>query len=315
MVRSHRIARPLPRSAGALFALLLALPCTALPSGIYRWTDANGAVHFGDQPPPGAEVIRPSAPQKGEPVAVKAVLDGDTVQLANGDSVRLIGVNAPEVAKRGQPGEPGGLQAQRFLRELLAGKRVRLLPEEDRRDKYGRQLAHLFLEDGTNVNALLLREGHAFAVALPPNVSRADEYFRVEAEARAAQRGLWALERYQVQPAQGAEEYFNTFRRLRGTVQRVEPDGKGLRIALQEGLDLLIDGRHKEYFNAPDLEPARLQDRTLVARGWVQRRDGRPVIHLEHPRQIEGLEAGAVTYPLQCVSRLHRVAECNDNPT
>lgn len=271
-------------------ALLLVLPGIIRAGGIYRWVDANGSIHYSDQPVPGAQTIRTSAPRLGEPVPVKAVLDGDTFRLATGDAVRLIGMNAPEVAKRDEPGEPGGLQAQRFLQELLAGKRVRLLPEEDRRDKYGRKLAHAFLEDGTNINALLLREGHAYAIVVPPNTGYAAEYFRADAEARQARRGIWALDHYAVQPAHNAEEYFNTFRRLRSTVQHVQHTSRSVRLSFKEGLEAVVGSRDMEHFTAEDLAPARLAGRTVTVRGWVQRKQGRPVVYLTHPLQIEVVE-------------------------
>lgn len=278
-------------NAWLLFAaLLLVLPGVIQAGGIYRWVDANGSIHYSDQPVPGAQTIRTSAPRLGEPVAVKTVLDGDTFRLANGDTVRLIGINAPEVAKRDEPGEPGGLQAQRFLYKMLAGKRVRLLPEEDRRDKYGRKLAHAFLEDGTNISALLLHEGHAYVIVVPPNTGRAAEYFRAETEARQARRGIWALNRYAVQPAHNAEECRNTFCRLRGTVQHVQQGRRSVRLLFKEGLEANVSTKHMENFAAEDLAPARLAGHTVIVRGWVQRKHGRPVVHLAHPLQIEAVE-------------------------
>ncbi len=278
-------------NAWLLFAaLLLVFPGIIQAGGIYRWVGADGNVHYSDQPVAGAQTIRTSAPRLGEPVAVKAVLDGDTFRLANDDTVRLIGINAPEVAKRDEPGEPGGLQAQRFLQELLTGKQVRLLPEEDRRDKYGRKLAHAFLEDGTNINALLLHEGHAYAIVVPPNTGYAAEYFRAEAEARQVRRGIWALDRYAIQPARNAEEYFNTFRRLHGTVQDVQHGSRSVRLLFKEGLEADINAKYMKYFAAEDPAPAQIAGRKVIVRGWVQRKQGRPVIHLMHPLQIEAVE-------------------------
>lgn len=270
-------------------ALLFLLPGVSQAGGIYRWADADGSVHYGDRPVPGAQTIRTPEPRLGEPVTVKKVLDGDTF-LINGDSIRLIGVNAPEVAKRGKPGEPGGLQAQRFLQGLLAGKRTRLLSEEAHRDKYGRKLAHAFLEDGTNISTLLLREGHAYVIVVPPNIGRAAEYFRAETEARQARRGIWALNRYAVQPAHNAEECRNTFCRLRGTVQHVQQGRRSVRLLFKEGLEANVSAKHMEYFAAEDLAPARLAGHTVIVRGWVQRKHGRPVVHLAHPLQIEAVE-------------------------
>lgn len=84
--------------------------------------------------------------------------------LADGRSVRLIGVNAPELAHHGRPAEPLAQQAQRRLAELLrdSGQRVRLVNGQQARDHYGRVLAHAFDARGRNLEEQLLAEGLGF---------------------------------------------------------------------------------------------------------------------------------------------------------
>jgi endonuclease YncB( thermonuclease family) len=95
---------------------------------------------------------------------VERVVDGDTVRLAGGERVRLLGIDAPEMRK-GKPGrsgpfpEPGAAQATEALREMVEGKTVRVVRRG--RDDYGRTLAKLYLEDGTDAGAELLRRGLA----------------------------------------------------------------------------------------------------------------------------------------------------------
>ena len=116
---------------------------------------------------------------------VRYVVDGDTIELADGRKVRYLGINTPE---RGQPfyEEAKALNAQ-----LVAGKQVRLEFDMDTRDQYGRVLAHVFV-DGTHVNLELVRQGYANVYTVPPNLKYSEDLRAAERIARERQRGLWA---------------------------------------------------------------------------------------------------------------------------
>lgn len=127
---------------------------------------------------------------------VKRVVDGDTFRIDIGggrdDTVRLIGVDTPETVKPGSPVEPYGKEASDFTKKLLTGKTVCLEKDVEERDRYGRLLAYVYLEeDGTFVNELLLAEGYAQVLTVPPNVRFSDRFVEVQREARSAGRGLW----------------------------------------------------------------------------------------------------------------------------
>ncbi len=92
------------------------------------------------------------------------VIDGDTIILENGERVRLLGVDAPEIAHYGHAGEAGGEGAREFLRKLVEGRVVNLEYDAERKDKFGRTLAYVFTADGRFVNLLLIEEGHAEAM-------------------------------------------------------------------------------------------------------------------------------------------------------
>ena len=96
--------------------------------------------------------------------AVERVVDGDTFILANGERVRLLGIDAPELhaGRRGHPGpfpEPGAVEARAALAAMIEGRRVRL--ERHGRDRYGRTLARVYLPDGREAGAVLLERGLA----------------------------------------------------------------------------------------------------------------------------------------------------------
>jgi micrococcal nuclease len=73
----------------------------------------------------------------------------------------------------------------------LDGKLVRLEYDIDRFDQYKRTLAYVYLEDGTFVNADLVKNGYAMVMTVPPNVKYADEFVKLQREAREKGRGLW----------------------------------------------------------------------------------------------------------------------------
>ena len=74
---------------------------------------------------------------------------------------------------------------------MLSGKNVKLVCDVDSLDQYGRTLAYVYLEDGTFVNADLMRNGYAMLMTIPPNVKFADEFLKLQKEARENNRGLW----------------------------------------------------------------------------------------------------------------------------
>lgn len=119
------------------------------------------------------------------------VVDGDTVVLDGDERVRLIGVDTPESKKPGTPVQYFALRASDFLRDLVQGRRVRLEYEQRRKDKHGRTLAYLYLEDGTFVNLEIVRRGFGFAYTQFP-FRYLDEFRTAERAARESGTGLWA---------------------------------------------------------------------------------------------------------------------------
>jgi micrococcal nuclease len=123
---------------------------------------------------------------------VTRVVDGDTIVVGD-ERVRLIGVDTPESVKPGTPVECFALEASAFLKRLIAGRRVRLELDVERRDRYGRLLAYVYRRsDGLFVNAELVRRGYASVATFPPNVRHVAEFVRLQRSARSAGRGLWS---------------------------------------------------------------------------------------------------------------------------
>ena len=138
----------------------------------------------------------PNQKSANEFYAVVKVVDGDTFWVDDGSEdglkVRLIGVDAPETRKSARK-DVGyyGKESKQYLEQMIAGKEVRLEYDVDTKDRYGRTLAYVYLDDGTFVNAELLRNGFAMVLTVPPNVWFADQFLDLQSEAREKNRGLW----------------------------------------------------------------------------------------------------------------------------
>ena len=126
------------------------------------------------------------------PFRVVRVLDGDTMVLDNGETVRLIGVDAPEIHHLEIPVQRFGQEAMEFLKRLAEGFECSLEYEPGNiRDRYGRLLAYVFVEERL-VNAEIIRRGYAYAYTRFP-FRRQAEFVALEREARRCQYGLWRL--------------------------------------------------------------------------------------------------------------------------
>ena len=121
------------------------------------------------------------------------VIDGDTIIVeidSKQERVRLIGVDTPETVHPNKPVEYFGKEASEFTKRMVEGKEVRLEFDWQRRDKYGRLLAYVYLQDGTFLNAEIIKQGYGFAYTRFP-FKYLEEFRSYERGARENGRGLW----------------------------------------------------------------------------------------------------------------------------
>jgi len=123
--------------------------------------------------------------------SVKRVVDGDTIVLENGERVRLIGVDTPETVHPNKPVQYFGKEASAFTKNMVEGKKVKLEYDWQRKDRYGRTLAYVYLEDGTHLNAEIIKQGYGFAYTKYP-FKYLEEFRKYERKAREEGKGLWA---------------------------------------------------------------------------------------------------------------------------
>jgi len=119
---------------------------------------------------------------------VTRVVDGDTAVLEGIGKSRFIGVDTPEVYGRA---ECFGAQASAFAKRVLEGRRVRYEIGAEPRDRYGRALVYIWLQDGRFFNEMLVRQGYARTLTIAPNVQYSDRFGRAARAARQDARGLW----------------------------------------------------------------------------------------------------------------------------
>lgn len=148
---------------------------------------------------PGAVAGSPDGESGWVPNAVvERVVDGDTIIARIGDrseTVRLIGLDAPESVAPTRPVQCFGTEASRFLEAVLpAGTEITLLRDAEARDIYDRLLGYVVRShDGLFVNLEVVAAGYAAVLTYPPNDHYADVLDRAEAEAVASGRGLWRV--------------------------------------------------------------------------------------------------------------------------
>ena len=127
---------------------------------------------------------------------VVKVIDGDTVSVSIDGKVevlRLIGIDTPETVDPRKPVECFGVEASNKAKSLLSGKKVSLEDDvpQGERDKYGRLLRYVFLEDGTNFNFLMIKEGYAHEYTYNLPYKYQSEFKKAQKEAMESKAGLW----------------------------------------------------------------------------------------------------------------------------
>ena len=206
----------------------------------------------------------------GQEVVVRQVVDGDTLRLVDGRSVRLIGVNAPELGKSGGTAQPYAEAARRRLQELVAAsdERLRLVPGSEATDHYGRTLAHLYDREGDNLEARLIAEGLGYAVAIAPNTRLADCQAAAQSQARRARLGVWKQA-----PAPATRITEGGFAVVQGRLLDVERNRGGLWLQFEGDLVVNVPERFVEAFDGVPLR--QWIGRQLEARGWIADRSRR----------------------------------------
>ena len=144
-----------------------------------------------------AATLTASSRERSALVLVRAVIDGDTIDVTMFGRVRLLGIDAPEIGRVFDTSAPFAYAARDKLASLVLHRWVRLESDGERFDTYKRRLAYVVTEDDVCANVVLVQEGLARVTARVP-LARLDELKRAEAEAQSFRKGMWG----QTPPAQ-----------------------------------------------------------------------------------------------------------------
>jgi micrococcal nuclease len=228
---------------------------------------------------------------------VAAIVDGDTLTLADGRRVRLVGIDAPRA--------PIGAAKDMVWRQEEAAKAALLELARDRivtlhyggapSDRYGRALAQLYREDGLWLQGEMLRRGMARVHSFADNRALVVEMLALEDAARRARLGLWRDPAYAVRRADEAGRFVESFQLVEGTIVDVAKVKGQIFLNFtpdwHSGLTAHLARSALKLFRNGGLDPMSLKGVTVRLRGWV-RFDARPIIDVTHPEQIELLDPG-----------------------
>ena len=213
---------------------------------------------------------------------VAKFVDGDTLVLQSGETIRLAGINTPEMATDDRPAEPLALKARDVLAAQLADGQVLIEDAPQPRDRYGRTLAYLFRADGASVQEALLRRGLASAVVILPNDRYLDRFIQAEQAAHRAERGIWALTYYAPTPA---GEIRGGYQFVRARLSRIELGKKWFAFSVQKDLVILV--RRSAWEAGFAFPPGALDQASIAVRGWFSKKKTRATLVINHPFMLE----------------------------
>ena len=270
-----------PVSGGPLFCARIFFIITSLLAAFYLCPTANAAQNANASKPVDHRshqcALAPSA--VSEPAKIHAVTDGDTVVLADQRKVRVIGINAPELSKKSERTLHDEAFAAQALIENIIEKNpaITLVLGDEPKDRYGRVLAHVLFQDGSNFATELLARGLAAASAVSPNTRCADYYQRIETAARNQQRGVWKDNNNPWFATDVPVRSIQGFHLITDRVEEVSLRKKRWIIRLSRGVTVSASTSLLSK-----QEALALNKQTVEVRGWFGRINGSTGVRLHH---------------------------------
>ena len=217
---------------------------------------------------------------------VSWVYDGDTVRLNDERKIRFIGINTPEMRREDRAAQPLAEEAREYVLEQLKAfdNRVFLLQGPEKKDHYGRYLAHVFLPDGTNLQASLLEKGFASSIAFPPNLQLAECYLKAEKQAQATKLGIWQHPFFAPKKSTRMPSRFKGYARITGKVKRVARSSKSIWINLEGKVALRVAKKDLHLF--ADMNFDQLEGQTISTHGWFYPYRRKTALRLRHPSAL-----------------------------
>lgn len=229
----------------------------------------------------------------------------EKARIAQAGNIIVVGKNqyimasvyAPEIgdpSKRTDPPRPLSSESLTFLNRVIANndRKIGVEFDEELTDGFGRTVAHLFLEDGRNVNEMLLENGLGMVETNPPNLKYQECYFRAEQRARKANRGVWRLSvnqpelKFPIALSSQLSDIDLGFRIIRGEVRHVSQRSNNIIINL-DTTGIRVKREDWPNFNYRDVEA--LKGQTIEVRGYGFAYQGAMYVVISHPNMIDKL--------------------------
>ncbi|MBF0215418.1 MAG: thermonuclease family protein [Candidatus Omnitrophica bacterium] len=228
---------------------------------------------------------------------VRSVADGDTIELQDGRRVRYIGIDTPETRNKvgGQwvyDPEEYAEDAKKFNESLVGGNKVRLEFDAERKDKYGRDLAFVYTDNGLMANEELVREGYSLVYYLLPNRKHLEGFMEAQRTAMENKAGLWKGIKV-ITPDEAGKLSWG-YCVVRGRVNYSGREGRGSFTIGFDGekensLKCIIPARNLPLFKEFGVDPAiDYTGKNVEITGKVKK-GGSPVLMIVHPYQIRVL--------------------------
>jgi micrococcal nuclease len=270
------------RTTRIWIVISLLMQANFLAADIFRQQDGNGHIRFSVKSFGSDTLVQASVPTYRQKHYVAKVYDGDTITLKNGERVRLLGINTPEIESRFRQHEAGGQQAKKWLQQKLSSGEVFLEFDTQKRDKYKRLLAHLFLEDGEHLNKEIVKAGLATLSIIPPNISYVKELKKAEFHAQQQGFGIWSMLAYRPISVKHLPKKVSGWQRFLATPKEITRTPKYVRLILNDHVDVRIAKESLALF--PDLKM--YLGKRLEIRGWASKRKDHYSILVRHPSAI-----------------------------
>ncbi len=253
---------------------------------------------------PGETALAACDLEPGGTGVIAEVLDAETVRLEDGMEIRLINMVSPRTPLwlGVEHDWHAALAAEASLSEMTLGTQVRYAFGDTREDRYGRTLAHLFVQPLENgepevwVQGEMIAKGRARAASFRDNRACMEVLLGREAEARDQSLGLWADEHYRIRSADDVDEVarlLNHFHVVEGVVHNVAERSARSYLNFaedwREDFTISIARSARRLFEDAGIDLKDLAGARIRVRGWIRNLNG-PMIEVSHPEQMELLD-------------------------
>lgn len=233
---------------------------------------------------------------------VTEIIDGDTFKTEKGNTIRLLGINTPEI------GEPGGDIAKEFLTLLILNKSVHLKKDITNKDDYNRLLRYVYL-DNICVNSELIRMGLAETRFYPPDTLYRREFEQIEKIAVRNKKGLWAFPVFQIPDTSGifikgtaptktadqvisyqdAAKYYGKIKTVEGVIVATNNTGKVCFLNFHKDWKRYFTGVifASDFDKFPKNPEDYYLNRKVRITGLIKEYNGKPEIIIKNPAQIQ----------------------------